>query len=90
MSKNDLPTTALPNIGPTIARRLGSVGVHTRGDLAALGAATIFKRVRERYPKETISLCYYLYSLDGALRGCHWDDLSARRKAALRREAGVE
>lgn len=89
MKKNDQPVSSLENIGPTIARRLQAVGIRTRGDLERAGPSNVFRRVCERYPEETISVCYYLYSLEGALRGVHWDSLGARRKERLQRKAGV-
>lgn len=82
--------SSLKNIGPTIARRLGAVGIRTRNDLERVGPARAFRRVCERHPEETISVCYYLYSLEGALRGVHWDSIGNSRKARLRREAGVD
>jgi len=87
---SDDPVELLENIGPTIARRLRKAGVHARADLARLGPAKIFRRIREQYPNETISVCYYLYSLEGALRGCSWDQIGSRIKAKLREEAGLE
>ena len=79
----------LRNIGPTIAQRLREVGIRTRTDLERVGAAEAFRLVTQRYPNRTISVCYYLYSLQGALMDVHWDDLPAALKDDLRREAGV-
>ena len=79
--------TDLPNIGPTIAKRLRSVGIQTPADLAGAGPVEIWKRLVERYPGQTIPVCYYLYSLEGAIRGVHWDDLPAEVKQRLEREA---
>ena len=90
MSRRDQPVGSLQNIGPTIARRLRSVGIRTRGDLERLGPAPVFRRVRDENPGKTIPVCYYLYSLEGALRDVHWDSLGERTKARLRREAGVD
>ena len=90
MPKSDLPVASLENIGPTIARRLREVGIRTRADLARVGPARTFQLICERHPRETISVCYYLYSLEGALRGRKWDDIGERRKAQLRREAGID
>ena len=79
----------LANIGLTIERRLNEVSVHSRSDLKKVGPVEAFRRIKARYPHRTISVCYYLYSLQGALIGCHWDDLSDGQKADLRRPAGV-
>ncbi len=42
------------------------------------------------HPNQTIPVCYYLYSLQGALTGHHWNDLPERVKEDLRKEAGRE
>ena len=73
----------LPNIGPTIENRLNEVGVHTRADLKKLGAVNAYLRICAKYPHQTIPVCYYLYALQGALMGRHWDDLPERLKNDL-------
>lgn len=80
----------LKNIGPTIADRLASVGLKTVGDLKKIGPAKAFNRVKSAYPDVTIPVCYYLYSLQGALVGKHWNDLSSATKKRLLEEADVE
>ena len=79
----------LKNIGPTIADRLGSVGVRTVGDLREITPAQAFNRVKAAYPDMTIPVCYYLYSLEGALEDQHWNELAAVTKERLLNEAGV-
>ena len=74
----------LRNIGPTIERRLGAVGIRTRRDLQRLGAVNAFRQIRKRFSDKSISVCYYLYSLEGALRDVHWDDLPPQVKQRLR------
>lgn len=89
MSEN--PEVAqLRNIGPTIARRLCEIGVHTRADLERVGPVTAYKRIRENYPNQTIPVCYYLYSLEGALMDVHWDELPEAIKDELYAEAKVK
>jgi len=34
----------------------------------------------------TLPVCYYLYSLQGALLGLHWDDLPTELKTELRKQ----
>ena len=80
----------LKNIGPTIADRLESVGLKTVGDLNKIGPAKAFHRVKSAYPDIAIPICYYLYSLQGALVGKHWNDLSSATKKRLLDEAGIE
>ena len=80
----------LKNIGPTIADRLESVGLKTLGDLKKIGPAKAFNLVKGAYSDITIPVCYYLYSLQGALVGKHWNDLSAATKERLLGEAGIK
>lgn len=66
------------NIGPKSSAWLRQVGLRTRQDLEAAGALDAFMRVRRAGFKPSLNL---LYSLEGALRDCHWQDLpEARRK----------
>ena len=80
----------LKNIGPTIADRLETVGLRTIGDLKRIGPAKAFNLVKGAYSDTTIPVCYYLYSLQGALEDKHWNTLAESTKSRLRREAGIE
>ena len=87
MSNASTPITDLPNIGPTVARRLAAVGIRTRDDLDRVGPAQAWKRMHAREPGTTLPVCYYLYSLQGALLGCHWNELPPGEKERLVKEA---
>ena len=89
MAKETSELSQLKNIGPTIERRLHEVGVYTKRELRALGAVQAYQRIKTNCPMQTISVRYYLYSLQCALMGLHWDDLPEPVKAELRRKAGV-
>lgn len=80
----------LRNIGPTIADRLDTVGLKTVGDLKRVGFAKAFNLVKDAYPEVTTPVCYYLYSLQGALEDKYWDALTDNTKNRLLREAGVK
>jgi DNA transformation protein len=84
------PLRDLKNIGPTIEKRLRSVGIETAEQLARVGPVEAWRRLARANPGATVPVCYYLYSLEGALRGVHWDALPASVKSRLRREANVE
>jgi DNA transformation protein len=80
----------LRNIGKVVANRLRGVGISTRADLEKRGAAAAYLAIRDAKPGATLPRCYYLYSLEGALRDVHWDALPEEVKRALSIEAGIE
>lgn len=77
------------NIGPTLAERLAEIGVFTAADLHTKGSAQAYTQIQANYPDNKLPLCYYLYSLEGALQGCDWRTLSAQQKVELQRQAGL-
>lgn len=79
----------LRNLGPTIIRRLAEVGIRSKRDLQRLGAVEVYRRIRAASGGRTVPVCYYLYSLQGALLNSHWNDLPETMKAKLRKDAGV-
>lgn len=89
MMTDSTPLLGLTNIGPTIARRLSEININTAGDLRSIGPVEVYNRLRARNPGTTLSVCYYLYSLQGALDGMHWDALPAVVKERLRAEANA-
>lgn len=76
------------NLGSTIVARLRDAGIHSFAELRTLGAAGAYNRLRSRAGRH-LPVCYYLYSLEGALRGIHWDALPAKDKSSLREAAGL-
>ncbi|MFX3625910.1 MAG: TfoX/Sxy family protein [bacterium] len=78
------------NIGATIEKRLNEIGVNSIDDLAKIGAANAYKKIKDNYPDKTLSVCYYLYSFQGALMDMHWDDIPVHIKDDLRKQAGIE
>lgn len=79
--------TDLPNIGTTLERRLASVGIVTREELAQTGSVKAYQRLCE-LEQRRLPVCYNLYSLEAALRGHDWRLLEADEKARLKAEAG--
>jgi len=79
----------LRNIGATVAERLASIGISSRSDLAKMGAVEAYRRMCQEHPGRTLPVCYYLYSLEAALRDVHWNDLTAEEKQSLRSQAGA-
>jgi TfoX C-terminal domain. len=78
--------SGLKNIGPTIEKRLNEVGVYTKQDLDQVGAVAAYQKIKAKHPGKIIPVCYYLYSLQGALEGKHWDDLPQAMEDELREE----
>lgn len=76
------------NIGTTILKRLHEIGVYSLADLAELTPVNAYKKICEENPDKTFPVCYYLYSLEGALLDLHWDDLSEDLKKDLRKQVG--
>ncbi len=93
MKPTKAPTSDLAqlrNIGRTIQRRLLAVDISSEKQLRKVGAVDAYQLIREKFAEESIPVCYYLYSLQGALMNCHWDALPDETKKRLRRRAGVE
>ncbi|HEL2960795.1 TfoX/Sxy family protein [Stenotrophomonas geniculata] len=70
----------LRNIGPKSAAWLRQVGLRSREDLVAIGAVGAFVKVKRAGFKPSLNL---LYSLEGALLDCHWQELSEPQREAL-------
>ena len=81
-----VPVEDLRNVGSTIAQRLRDVGIRTRADLEKAGPVAAYRRICAQEPGITIPVCYYLYSLEGALRDRHWDAIGEETKRRLLRE----
>lgn len=73
----------LKNIGPTIEGRLNEIGVYTRSDLERIGPVKAYQWICRNYPNQTIPVCYYLYSLQGALMDIHWNNVPQTIKEQL-------
>lgn len=59
------------------------MGICTVGDLKRVGVAYTYTLVKANNPGKTIPVCYYLYSLQGALDGVHWDAVPKKTKQQL-------
>ncbi len=83
--KTNRKLTELRNIGKKIAARLNEVGIFSEDELQKIGAVNAHKMIKENYPNETLPVCYYLYSFEGALSNKHWDDIGEKKKQALKK-----
>jgi DNA transformation protein len=79
--------TSARNIGPTLARRLHAIGVHSLRDLERLTPARAYQEICKQNPGKTMPVCYNLYALQGALLGLYWNDVPAATKKQLITEA---
>ncbi len=82
------PVENLKNIGPTVAGHLRRIGIATYADLQKATPAKAYLHLKASFPDRTWPVCYYLYSLEGALRDKHWDNLPKSVKEKLLREIG--
>ena len=82
--KRNRELTDLVNIGAKIASRLKSVGIHNEADLRSAGPVEAHRMISHAFPEETLPVCYYLYSFEGALRDLHWDEIGAEKKKQLK------
>jgi DNA transformation protein and related proteins len=72
------------NIGATIEKRLNKIGVFSLADLAQMTPVKAYQSICKQNLDKTFPVCYYLYSLQGALLDLHWDDLPIELKIELR------
>lgn len=70
----------LRNIGPKSAAWLRQVGLRSLDDVAAIGAVDAYMKVRRAGFKPSLNL---LYSLEGALVDCHWQEVPEARRNEL-------
>lgn len=72
----------MPSLGRAMADALIEIGVSTPAALRRLGAEEAWRRLRFAHGRRiTVT---WIYALDIAIRGGHWDDLTPARMAALR------
>lgn len=74
----------LLNIGAKSGAWLRQVGLRTYDDLAAVGSLEAYVRVKRAGFKPSLNL---LYALEGALMGCHWQQVDVSRRSELATQA---
>lgn len=78
-----LPLATLLNLGPKSSAWLAEAGITTRTELERVGPIEACRRVRGAGHPASVLLAY---ALEGALMGCHWNDIPVDFKAHLRTE----
>ena len=68
---------------------LSHLGVITKADLLQMGSAKAYQRIQTDYPDAHLSLCYYLYSLEGSLQNKDWRTFTEKQKANMEKKAGI-
>lgn len=82
-NSNDNGLSSLKNIGPTIQKRLQEIGINSKNDLKRIGPVLAYQKIQSKNQGKTVPVCYYLYSLQGALDNKHWDKISQKKKQKL-------
>ena len=80
----------LKNIGKAVAERLYEIGVTDKASLKKIGSVKAYQLMSAKFPDQHLPVCYYLYSLEGALKNKHWDTFSKKEKTKMRLAAGLE
>ena len=80
--------SACKNLGPTIRKNLSLIGVNTYAELQKRGPVLIYTQLRDQFPETIWPVCYYLFSIEGALTDTHWDDIPEKRKDELKKLVG--
>lgn len=81
------PVEKIRNIGPKSMAWLRQTGVRTLVDLQAVGALAAFVRIKRAGFRPSLNL---LYALEGAILGCHWQEIPDTRRAELVQAAEAE
>lgn len=77
------PVAGAYNLGPKSTTWLAAIGVRSLDDVRSLGPIEVCRRLRARgFPVSVLMA----YALEGALGGCHWNQLPAETKAFLTAE----
>ena len=70
----------IKNIGPKSMAWLRQTGVRTQEDLESVGSLAAYVRIKRAGFKPSLNL---LYALEGAILGCHWQNIPDARRSEL-------
>ena len=59
---------------------LRQTGIRTQADLEAAGSLAAYVRIKRAGFKPSLNM---LYAMEGAILGCHWQDIPAERRSEL-------
>ena len=77
----------IKNIGPKSMAWLRQTGIRTQADLEAVGSLAAYVRIKRAGFKPSLNM---LYAMEGAIIGCHWQEIPAERRNELIVAAGAE
>ena len=83
MSVGQKKLEQLKNLGPASARMLRDAGINGEASLREFGATEAYLAVCEAGDRPSLNL---LWALEGAIRDCHWLEITDARKAELRKQ----
>lgn len=70
----------IKNIGPKSMAWLRQTGIRTQADLEAVGSLAAYVRIKRAGFKPSLNM---LYAMEGAILGCHWQDIPTERRSEL-------
>jgi len=82
MSDETIELKDLKNIGLTLQSKLKDVGIKSVEDLERIGPVQAYIKLCKQEGRR-LPVCYYLYSIEAALKKKDWRALSAAQKAKL-------
>jgi len=77
-----LPVSSVRNLGPAMEISFARVGVHTAGDLRALGTDAAYEKLLQSGSRPHF-IVYYVIEM--GLQGRPWNDCKGKEKVALRK-----
>lgn len=70
----------IKNIGPKSMAWLRQTGIRTQAELEATGSLAAYVRIKRAGFKPSLNM---LYAMEGAILGCHWQEIPAERRSEL-------
>jgi len=70
----------IKNIGPKSMAWLRQTGIRTQADLEAAGSLAAYVRIKRAGFKPSLNM---LYAMEGAILGCHWQEIPTERRSEL-------
>jgi DNA transformation protein and related proteins len=82
MTKSAKSLRDLPNIGTTLEHKLNAIGIRSIKELKSERPEVLYSKLCTKEGKR-LPVCYYLYTLEAAVKNVDWRDLSELQKRRL-------